>query len=45
MNPLFNESNWNQRIEKVVRELEDQSKLYKIIHLEKAHSLSKIYMN
>lgn len=40
---MNSQSQWNERIEKVVRELEDQSKLYKIIHLEKANYLSKIY--
>ena len=43
MNPHFNQSNWNARIENVVRDIEDQSKLYKLIHLEKAHSLSSSY--
>ena len=40
MNPP---SHWNQRIEKVVKDLEGQSKLYKIIHIEKAHTFSSIY--
>lgn len=43
MNPHFNQSNWNPRIETVVRDIQDQSKLYKSIHLQKAHSLTSTY--
>ena len=43
MNPTFNQSNWNQRIEKVVMEIKDQSKLYKTIHTEHAECLSTLY--
>lgn len=40
MNP---QSQWNQRIEKVVKDLEGQSKLYKTVHIEKAQSLTTLY--
>lgn len=43
MNPHFSQSHWNQRIEKVVKDIEGQSKLYKIIHIEKSHQFSTIY--
>jgi hypothetical protein len=43
MNPHFSQSNWNARIETVVRDIQDQSKLYKEIHLKKAHSLTSTY--
>lgn len=43
MNPHFNHSEWNPRIEKVVKEIEQQSKVYKNIHLKKSEQLSLIY--
>jgi len=40
---MKSQSNWNQRIEKVIKDLEGQSKLYKIIHIDKAETFSSVY--
>lgn len=34
---------WNQRVEQVVKDIEDQSKLYKIVHMQKSMSLMTLY--
>lgn len=41
--PHFNNHDWNQRVEQVVQEIEDQSKLYKTVHMEKSISLMNLY--
>jgi hypothetical protein len=34
---------WNQRVERVVKDIENQSKVYKIVHMEKSASLMTLY--
>ena len=41
--PHFKNQEWNQRVEQVVKDIEDQSKLYKLVHMEKSISLMNLY--
>ena len=43
MNHNPNSYQWNPRIEKVVKEIKDQSTLYKIVHYEKSKNLLTLY--